>query len=96
MIDRRPESQFISTLDSLQNKYKTEFKLGTNQMTKEAVFAITKKIQTTAHIALAEMIKAHSMLSKSFDKIDKPQEYLKIPNFRGRTLLTRARLNDIP
>ncbi len=65
-------------------------------MTKEAVFAITKKIQTTAHIALAEMIKAHSMLSKSFDKIDKPQEYLKIPNFRGRTLLTRARLNDIP
>jgi hypothetical protein len=96
MIDRRPESQFISTLDSLQKKYKTEFKLGTNQMTKEAVFAITKKIQTTAHIALAEMIKAHSMLSKSFDKIDKPQEYLKIPNFRGRTLLTRARLNDIP
>ena len=56
MIDRNSESQFISTLDLLQNKYKTEFKFGTNQMTKEAVFAITKKIQTTARIALAEKI----------------------------------------
>jgi hypothetical protein len=42
-------------------------------MSKEAVFAITKKIQTTARIALAEMIKAHPILSKSFHKIDKPK-----------------------
>jgi hypothetical protein len=97
MQEYKAASQFINMFDSIQKKYSTDItNEAKNQMTKETTLAIIKKIVRTSRSELAEKIQAHPILSTSFNKIDKPQKYLQLSYFRGRSLLTRIRLNDVP